>query len=212
MVEKIKRDVRITTIYEGTSEIMEMTIARDRWQQHLKTARRHYHDAGARARGAARPHPSVGADIAALAPARAGRRARALPGRPAHPQPARPAAARRAGRLAPNAPARSPAAPRRPPTASSPAKADAPLRADGAGRDQPGLRPRGGAEGRRRTGLRLGRPAPPTGARPRSPLARLASGDPTAAQAGLLADIDAVADALYGRAPAQPLTPRMTAR
>ena len=27
MVEKIKRDVRITTIYEGTSEIMEMTIA-----------------------------------------------------------------------------------------------------------------------------------------------------------------------------------------
>ncbi|MGZ4104793.1 MAG: acyl-CoA dehydrogenase family protein, partial [Actinomycetota bacterium] len=29
MVEKIRRDVRITTIYEGTSEIMEMTIARD---------------------------------------------------------------------------------------------------------------------------------------------------------------------------------------
>ena len=27
MVEKIKRDVRITTIYEGTSEIMEWTIA-----------------------------------------------------------------------------------------------------------------------------------------------------------------------------------------
>ena len=34
MVEKIKRDVRITTIYEGTSEIMEMTISRDRWQAH----------------------------------------------------------------------------------------------------------------------------------------------------------------------------------
>ena len=32
MVEKISRDVRITTIYEGTSEIMEMTISRDRWQ------------------------------------------------------------------------------------------------------------------------------------------------------------------------------------
>ena len=45
MVEKIRRDVRITTIYEGTSEIMEMTIARDRWQQHLKTAAQHYHDA-----------------------------------------------------------------------------------------------------------------------------------------------------------------------
>ena len=39
LVEKIRRDVRITTIYEGTSEIMEMTIARDRWQQHLKTRR-----------------------------------------------------------------------------------------------------------------------------------------------------------------------------
>src|SRR5947209_5828659 len=37
MVEKIKRDVRITTIYEGTSEIMEMTISRDRSQLHLKT-------------------------------------------------------------------------------------------------------------------------------------------------------------------------------
>ena len=44
MVEKIRRDVRITTIYEGTSEIMEMTIARDRWQQHLKTRGQHYHD------------------------------------------------------------------------------------------------------------------------------------------------------------------------
>ncbi len=45
LVEKIKRDVRITTIYEGTSEILEMTIARDRWQQHLKTAGRYYRDA-----------------------------------------------------------------------------------------------------------------------------------------------------------------------
>ncbi len=42
LVEKIRRDVRITTIYEGTSEIMEMTIARDRWQQHLKTRGDHY--------------------------------------------------------------------------------------------------------------------------------------------------------------------------
>ena len=37
VVEKIRRDVRITTIYEGTSEIMEMTIARGRWQEHLKS-------------------------------------------------------------------------------------------------------------------------------------------------------------------------------
>jgi alkylation response protein AidB-like acyl-CoA dehydrogenase len=34
----------ITTIYEGTSEIMEMTISRDRWQLHLKTRGDHYHE------------------------------------------------------------------------------------------------------------------------------------------------------------------------
>ena len=44
LVEKIKRDVRITTIYEGTSEILEMTIARDRWQLHLKTRGGYYRD------------------------------------------------------------------------------------------------------------------------------------------------------------------------
>ena len=44
MVEKIKRDVRITTIYEGTSEIMEWTIARDRWQLHLKSRGAYYND------------------------------------------------------------------------------------------------------------------------------------------------------------------------
>jgi alkylation response protein AidB-like acyl-CoA dehydrogenase len=67
MVEKIKRDVRITTIYEGTSEIMEMTIARDRWQAHLKTRGDHYH---AFARELEQLHASrseVGAAAAALA-------------------------------------------------------------------------------------------------------------------------------------------------
>jgi alkylation response protein AidB-like acyl-CoA dehydrogenase len=44
MVEKYKRDARITRIYEGTSEIMEMTISRDRWQIHLKTHGQFYHD------------------------------------------------------------------------------------------------------------------------------------------------------------------------
>jgi alkylation response protein AidB-like acyl-CoA dehydrogenase len=67
MVEKIKRDVRITTIYEGTSEIMEMTIGRDRWQHHLKTRGQHYHDLGRRLEGVHREHPGSGADIAALA-------------------------------------------------------------------------------------------------------------------------------------------------
>ncbi len=64
LVEKIKRDVRITRIYEGTSEIMEMTIARDRWQTHLKTRGRHYRDAAAALRGL---DPAYGAHTAALA-------------------------------------------------------------------------------------------------------------------------------------------------
>ncbi|MCP3977467.1 MAG: acyl-CoA dehydrogenase [bacterium] len=67
MVEKIKRDVRITTIYEGTSEIMEMTIARDRWQQHLKTRGGYYHDQANELEALAAHSPTVGADIAALA-------------------------------------------------------------------------------------------------------------------------------------------------
>jgi alkylation response protein AidB-like acyl-CoA dehydrogenase len=67
IVEKIKRDVRITTIYEGTSEIMEMTIGRDRWQQHLKTRGQHFHDLGRRLEGVHAEHATVGADIAALA-------------------------------------------------------------------------------------------------------------------------------------------------
>lgn len=67
LVEKIKRDVRITTIYEGTSEIMEMTIARDRWQQHLKTFGGYYRDKAAALTALHRTHPEVGADVAALA-------------------------------------------------------------------------------------------------------------------------------------------------
>ena len=67
MVEKIKRDVRITTIYEGTSEIMEMTVARDRWQQHLKTRGEYYHQLGQELELGARAHPELGGDIAGLA-------------------------------------------------------------------------------------------------------------------------------------------------
>src|SRR5215469_15026251 len=66
IVEKIKRDVRITTIYEGTSEIMEMTIARDRWQIHLKTRGQHYHDQAKHFEELHAAHPNVGADTAAL--------------------------------------------------------------------------------------------------------------------------------------------------
>jgi len=67
LVEKIKRDVRITTIYEGTSEILEMTIARDRWQQHLKTSGRFYADRAAALLALHDRHPEAGADVAALA-------------------------------------------------------------------------------------------------------------------------------------------------
>jgi alkylation response protein AidB-like acyl-CoA dehydrogenase len=67
LVEKISRDVRITTIYEGTSEIMEMTISRDRWQLHLKTRGQHYHDKARELDTLHARHPDVGADMAALA-------------------------------------------------------------------------------------------------------------------------------------------------
>jgi alkylation response protein AidB-like acyl-CoA dehydrogenase len=66
MVEKIRRDVRITTIYEGTSEIMEMTIARDRWQEHIKTRGRHYHDRASEMEALHDHLPGIGADTAAL--------------------------------------------------------------------------------------------------------------------------------------------------
>jgi alkylation response protein AidB-like acyl-CoA dehydrogenase len=67
MVEKIKRDVRITTIYEGTSEILEMTIGRDRWQEHLKTRGQYYRTAAADLEQLHAVSPTIGAGIVALA-------------------------------------------------------------------------------------------------------------------------------------------------
>jgi alkylation response protein AidB-like acyl-CoA dehydrogenase len=67
MVEKVKRDARITTIYEGTSEILEMTISRDRWQLHLKSRGDHYHAEGRRLEALDARRPDAGAGIAALA-------------------------------------------------------------------------------------------------------------------------------------------------
>ncbi len=67
MVEKIKRDVRITCIYEGTSEIMEWTIARDRWQLHLKSRGAYYADWAAKMEKLAQSDNSSGAGAAALA-------------------------------------------------------------------------------------------------------------------------------------------------
>jgi alkylation response protein AidB-like acyl-CoA dehydrogenase len=67
MVEKIKRDVRITTIYEGTSEIMEWTIARDRWQLHLKSRGQYYQEWAARADARHAENPDTGSGLAAAA-------------------------------------------------------------------------------------------------------------------------------------------------
>jgi len=46
---------------------MEMTIARDRWQQHLKTRGDHYLAVGRELSALHLTHPLVGADVAALA-------------------------------------------------------------------------------------------------------------------------------------------------
>jgi alkylation response protein AidB-like acyl-CoA dehydrogenase len=67
MVEKIKRDVRITRIYEGTSEIMEITIARGRWQEHLKSGGDYYHASAREIEALHAQDPAVGAATAALA-------------------------------------------------------------------------------------------------------------------------------------------------
>lgn len=67
LVEKIARDVRITRIFEGTSEIMEVTIARARWQDHLKTHGRYYEDEALKLEALHIEHADVGADVAALA-------------------------------------------------------------------------------------------------------------------------------------------------
>ena len=66
-VEKIKRDVRITTIYEGTSEIMQWTIARDRWRQHLQSQGKFYAAMAQELAGLYARDAESGAGVAALA-------------------------------------------------------------------------------------------------------------------------------------------------
>jgi alkylation response protein AidB-like acyl-CoA dehydrogenase len=65
VVERIRRDVRITTIYEGTSEIMEWTIARDRWRAHLQTRGQYYTQMAPTLDDLHARVPTVGADIVA---------------------------------------------------------------------------------------------------------------------------------------------------
>lgn len=65
-VEKIKRDVKITCIYEGTNEVMEMTIYRGRWQEHLKTRGNYYNTIADEMDSIHAKTPDVGADVMAL--------------------------------------------------------------------------------------------------------------------------------------------------
>ncbi|MBI4422105.1 MAG: acyl-CoA dehydrogenase family protein [Elusimicrobia bacterium] len=66
-VEKIKRDVKITCIYEGTSEILELTTFRARWQENLNADGRLYDAAAAELDALHAKGPDVGAGAAALA-------------------------------------------------------------------------------------------------------------------------------------------------
>jgi alkylation response protein AidB-like acyl-CoA dehydrogenase len=59
--------VRITTIYEGTSEIMQWTVSRDRWRLHLQDHGQYYKKIAASLEALHREDPKVGADAAALA-------------------------------------------------------------------------------------------------------------------------------------------------
>jgi len=66
-VEKIKRDIKITCIYEGTSEVLQMTIYRGRWQEHLKTRGRYYLDMADKLDQVHAREPGAGAHAAVLA-------------------------------------------------------------------------------------------------------------------------------------------------
>ncbi|MBN2383392.1 acyl-CoA dehydrogenase family protein [bacterium] len=60
-VEKIRRDVRITTIYEGTSEIMQQTIGKDRWRVFLQSRGQFYLDKAAELERLHVQYPKLGA-------------------------------------------------------------------------------------------------------------------------------------------------------
>lgn len=64
-VEKLKRDVKITCIYEGTSEVLEMTILRKRWLENINADLKHYERGAAELEALARSAPETGAEAAA---------------------------------------------------------------------------------------------------------------------------------------------------
>jgi alkylation response protein AidB-like acyl-CoA dehydrogenase len=66
-VEKIKRDVRITTIYEGTSEIQQNIISTFRWKKSRKTKGQFYGAMAAEMEQLEKDHPGCGGVFYALA-------------------------------------------------------------------------------------------------------------------------------------------------
>jgi alkylation response protein AidB-like acyl-CoA dehydrogenase len=67
MVEKYRRDVRITTIYEGTSEIQQSIIGMYRWKETVRGGGAFYETLAARADATHRRQPLAGAALAAAA-------------------------------------------------------------------------------------------------------------------------------------------------
>jgi len=66
-VEKLKRDIKITCIYEGTSEILQLTTFRERWQANINAEGKYYDAFATEMDKLHASGPDVGADSAALA-------------------------------------------------------------------------------------------------------------------------------------------------
>ena len=67
IVEKIRRDVRITNIYEGTSEILQSIVGMHRWKAHVRSRGAFYGDIAASLDAVHAEHSDVGADLVAAA-------------------------------------------------------------------------------------------------------------------------------------------------
>jgi alkylation response protein AidB-like acyl-CoA dehydrogenase len=67
VVEKMRRDVRITSIYEGTSEIQQSIIAMYRWKESVRSKGEFYENLAATMDRLHEEAPAVGADMIAAA-------------------------------------------------------------------------------------------------------------------------------------------------
>jgi alkylation response protein AidB-like acyl-CoA dehydrogenase len=66
-VEKIKRDVKITTIYEGTSEIQQLIVSTNRWRTSVSSKGAFYETFAQQMDAVHRDHPDLKADTVAAA-------------------------------------------------------------------------------------------------------------------------------------------------